>query len=105
MKTIIPRKSRRHARPRARSGVTRAGARDVAEGRRDRPSARPVSKEFRKALARGGIAVDAKVARALGYSQRATKVFMPVGAKEPVYADYVEHFPPDERMSGQPAAG
>jgi len=58
----------------------------VAEGRRDQPSARPVSKEFRKAWARGGIAADAKVARALyqrsiGYSQRATKVFMPAGAK------------------------
>lgn len=33
--------------------------------------------------------------RATGYSHNAVKIFMPAGAKEPVYAEYVEHFPPD----------
>lgn len=33
--------------------------------------------------------------RATGYSVKAVKVFMPAGASEPVYAPYVEHYPPD----------
>lgn len=33
--------------------------------------------------------------RAVGYSYNAVKIFMPAGAKEPVYAPYVEHVPPD----------
>jgi hypothetical protein len=33
--------------------------------------------------------------RAVGYSYNAVKIFMPAGADEPVYADYVEHVPPD----------
>lgn len=33
--------------------------------------------------------------RANGYSQEAVKIFMPQGAPEPVYAPYLEHYPPD----------
>lgn len=33
--------------------------------------------------------------RASGYSVEATKIFMPAGATEPVYAKYIEHYPPD----------
>ncbi len=33
--------------------------------------------------------------RAMGYSHKAVKIFMPAGAKEPIYAEYMEHFPPD----------
>ncbi len=56
--------------------------------------------EFRQAIARGGVVADANVAeslyhRAIGYEHLATKIFMPPGAEEPVYAPYVEHYPPD----------
>jgi hypothetical protein len=55
---------------------------------------------FSEAIARGGTCADAEVAaklrdRALGYSHEAVKIFMPAGAKEPVYAKYIEHYPPD----------
>jgi hypothetical protein len=33
--------------------------------------------------------------RAVGYTQEAVKIFMPAGATEPVYAPYIERFPPD----------
>jgi hypothetical protein len=33
--------------------------------------------------------------RAVGYSYDAVKIFMPAGAKKPIYAPYVEHVPPD----------
>ena len=33
--------------------------------------------------------------RGLGYSYDAVKIFMPAGAKKPIYAPYVEHVPPD----------
>ena len=33
--------------------------------------------------------------RGVGYSYDAVKIFMPAGAKKPVYAPYVEHVPPD----------
>ena len=33
--------------------------------------------------------------RANGYSYDAVKIFMPAGAKKPVYAPYLEHVPPD----------
>jgi len=33
--------------------------------------------------------------RANGYSHEAVKIFMPAGAKEPIYAPYIEHYPPD----------
>jgi hypothetical protein len=49
---------------------------------------------------RGKIIADAEVAdklyhRACGYSHEAVKIFMPAGAESPVYAPYVEHYPPD----------
>lgn len=55
---------------------------------------------FRRAVTRAGATADADVAvslrqRALGYSHKAVKIFMPPGAKEPVYAEYTEHYPPD----------
>jgi len=33
--------------------------------------------------------------RASGYSYDAVKIFLPAGAKKPIYAHYVEHVPPD----------
>jgi hypothetical protein len=35
--------------------------------------------------------------RAVGYTHESTKIFMPAGAFEPVYAPYLEHVPPDPR--------
>jgi transposase-like protein len=35
--------------------------------------------------------------RAVGYTHESMKIFMPAGAKEPVYALYLEHVPPDPR--------
>lgn len=57
----------------------------------------PLFREFR---ARGGVVADAEVTvklfhRAIGYDHEAVKIFMPAGAKEPVYAPYTEHIPPD----------
>ena len=59
---------------------------------------------FLEALARGKTAADANVAerlyqRSMGYSHKAVKIFMPAGAKEPVYADYTEHYPPDTQAA------
>jgi hypothetical protein len=56
--------------------------------------------EFSEALAKGKVKADAEVAhslynRANGYSHEAVKIFMPAGAQKPVYAAYVEHYPPD----------
>jgi hypothetical protein len=34
-------------------------------------------------------------ARAVGYNYEAVKIFMPANRKEPVYAPYVEHVPPE----------
>src|ERR1700730_14472630 len=56
--------------------------------------------EFREATRLGKEAADERVERslyhrALGYSHDAVKIFMPAGASEPVYAPFVEHFPPD----------
>ena len=34
--------------------------------------------------------------RAIGYSYDAVKIFMPAGAKKPIYAPYVEHVPPSD---------
>ena len=33
--------------------------------------------------------------RGVGYDYDAVKIFMPAGAKEPIFAHYVEHVPPD----------
>src|SRR6266851_3127986 len=57
-------------------------------------------REFYEALVRGGSQADANIAeslyrRGMGYEHLATKIFMPAGAEEPVYAPYVEHYPPD----------
>lgn len=56
--------------------------------------------EFLEAVKSGGIVADGQVIRSLyeracGYSHPAVKIFMPVDAKEPVYAPYIEHYPPD----------
>lgn len=56
--------------------------------------------EFCNALKRGKEAADERVerslyARATGYTFDAVKIFMPANAKEPVYAKYQEHVPPD----------
>lgn len=61
---------------------------------------RGAHKEFADATQLGKEAADERVEdalyhRALGYSHAAVKIFMPAGASEPVYAEYVEHFPPD----------
>jgi hypothetical protein len=56
---------------------------------------------FAEALDEGRVKADAEVAdslfnRATGRVKiPAVKIFMPPGATEPVYAPYVEHFPPD----------
>lgn len=55
---------------------------------------------FRQALKAGKVEADERVERALyhraiGYEQQSVKIFMPAGAKEPVYADYVERIAPD----------
>jgi hypothetical protein len=56
--------------------------------------------DFCSALRAGKEACDDRVERslyhrAIGYSHEAVKIFMPAGAKEPVYAPYTEHVPPD----------
>lgn len=56
--------------------------------------------EFCEATRLGKEAPNERVERSLyhrsvGYSHPAVKIFMPAGAKAPVYAPYTEHFPPD----------
>ena len=56
--------------------------------------------EFAKALQLGKEIPDERVKRALyhraiGYQQKAVKIFLPAGAKKPVLVDYIEHVPPD----------
>ena len=56
--------------------------------------------EFLEALKDGKNIPDDKVEaclfkRATGYNHKAVKIFMPAGASEPVYADYIEHWAPD----------
>jgi hypothetical protein len=56
--------------------------------------------EFCQALKAGKESADERVERSLyhratGYTYDAVKIFMPAGAKEPVYAKYREHVPPD----------
>lgn len=56
--------------------------------------------EFLDSSQRGKTIADAEMAvslykRGMGYSHEAVKIFMPAGADEPVYAKYVEHYPPD----------
>lgn len=57
-------------------------------------------REFATAIARGRVMADAEVAdrafqAACGYTHDAVKIFMPAGAKEPVYAPYKQHYAPD----------
>src|ERR1700693_2381151 len=54
----------------------------------------------REAIERGGVQADAHMAerlyhRGLGYQHEAVRIFMPAGAEAPVYAPYVERYPPD----------
>ena len=56
--------------------------------------------EFGGALKLGKKEADERMERSLyqrglGYSYNAVKIFMPAGAKKPIYAPYVEHVPPD----------
>lgn len=56
--------------------------------------------DFSASFTHGKTDADANIAhsmyhRALGYSHKAVKIFMPAGATEPVYAEYTEHYPPD----------
>ena len=55
---------------------------------------------FFRALKSGKSAADDRVERSLyqravGYTHDAVKIFMPAGAKAPVFAEYREHVPPD----------
>jgi hypothetical protein len=34
--------------------------------------------------------------KGIGYNYDAVKIFMPAGAKKPIYAPYVEHVPPSD---------
>jgi hypothetical protein len=57
--------------------------------------------EFMQALKLGKKEADSRVERSLyqkavGYNYDAVKVFMPAGAKKPIYAPYVEHVPPSD---------
>lgn len=56
--------------------------------------------DFLHALKLGKETADERVAtslyqRAMGYTHDAVKIFMPANAREPVYAPYREHVPPD----------
>lgn len=56
--------------------------------------------EFLESTLRGKTIADAEMAvslykRGMGYSHEAVKIFMPAGADEPVYAKYIERYPPD----------
>jgi hypothetical protein len=56
--------------------------------------------DFLGSLRAGKAAADARVERSLymranGYSYDAVKIFMPAGARRPIYGPYVEHVPPD----------
>lgn len=60
--------------------------------------------DFRESITRGKLLADAAVAealyhRAMGYSHPAVKIFMPANASEPVYADYIERYPPDTQAA------
>jgi hypothetical protein len=57
--------------------------------------------QFGEALKLGKKEADARVERSLyqkavGYSYDSVKIFMPAGAKKPIYAPYVEHVPPSD---------
>ena len=55
---------------------------------------------FLQSIKAGKDKADAEVAdslynKAVGYSRKAHKIFMPAGADKPVYAEYEEYYPPD----------
>jgi hypothetical protein len=57
--------------------------------------------QFGDALKLGKNEADRRVERSLyqkavGYSYDSVKIFMPAGAKAPIYAPYVEHVPPSD---------
>lgn len=57
-------------------------------------------KDFWQAVSVGKEAANERVERSLfqratGYERDAVKIFMPSGADEPVYAEYLEHVPAD----------
>jgi hypothetical protein len=56
--------------------------------------------EFCRAIKTGKEVADTRVERSLyhravGYEHEAVKIFMPAGASEPVYAPYIERYPPE----------
>ena len=56
--------------------------------------------EFAEAIKQGKVEADGYVAqslyhKALGYEHKVTKVFLPAGSTEPVYATYMEDVPAD----------
>lgn len=60
--------------------------------------------KFLESIIAGKDQADAEVAeklyhRARGYSHDAVKIFMPAGALEPVYAPYIERYPPDTQAA------
>lgn len=60
--------------------------------------------EFCQALKAGKELADDRVERslymkAIGFRQKAVKIFMPAGADKPVYAEYMEHFAPDTQAA------
>lgn len=60
--------------------------------------------ELDAAIAAGKIEADSNMAeslyrRGMGWSHQSVKIFMPAGAKEPVYAYYTENFPPDTQAA------
>lgn len=60
--------------------------------------------KFLEALRAGKAKADAEMAHSLyhrgkGYSHEAVKIFMPAGATEPVYAPYIERYPPDTQAA------
>jgi len=61
---------------------------------------RAVHRDFAQALKAGAKEANDRMEhslyhRGVGYSYDAVKIFMPAGAKQPIYAPYVEHMPPD----------
>lgn len=60
--------------------------------------------EFLEACLRAKHEADSAVTRrlyerAMGYTHKAVKIFMPAGAKEPVYAEFEQHYPPDTQAA------
>lgn len=59
---------------------------------------------FSESIMRGkreadGVVAESLYHRAKGYSHDAVRIFMPSGASEPIYAPYIEHYPPDTQAA------